>query len=275
VVLVPKDGAVLVAVFAGLGLVAGLFEVAPPNSKVPPDVLFKLPPNREVGLVAVVVVASFALFPKLADVKPPSVLAPVVFPNRLLGLLGFVALVVFAAFVLLLFTAFVVIPPRGPAVLVLVVRLLLVVLLDPPKSEIFGLLLLAAVPPILKLVLGAYLLPAPPLNRLPEVLAEFIEAPLFVPNSEEVLGENEAADDVEALPPNKPAAELLFAAGRLLFLFWLNRLVLFEVPALPKILAPGAVLLFIPCLYENYKIQAQHIQVPISNNKIINISLFL
>jgi hypothetical protein len=119
----------------------------------------------------------------------------------------------------------------------------------------------------LKPVLGAYLLPAPPLNRLPEVLAEFIEAPLFVPNSEEVLGENEAADDVEALPPNKPAAELLFAAGRLLFLFWLNRLVLFEVPALPKILAPGAVLLFIPCLYENYKIQAQHIQVPISNNK--------
>jgi hypothetical protein len=267
VVLVPKDGAVLVAVFAGLGLVAGLFEVAPPNSKVPPDVLFKLPPNREVGLVAVVVVASFALFPKLADVKPPSVLAPVVFPNRLLGLLGFVALVVFAAFVLLLFTAFVVIPPRGPAVFVLVVRLLLVVLLDPPKSEVFGLLLLAAVPPILKPVLGAYLLPAPPLNRLPEVLAEFIEAPLFVPNSEEVLGENEAADDVEALPPNKPAAELLFAAGRLLFLFWLNRLVLFEVPALPKILAPGAVLLFIPCLYENYKIQAQHIQVPISNNK--------
>ncbi len=294
--LFPKNGAVVVAAGAGLGLVTGLVAavVAPPNRDVVPVGLFEVFPKRLVGLL--VFVASFGLFPKLFDAKPPNELAPVAggFPKRLVvlavfngfaafvvvvGFNGFTVAPVFNGFVLV-FIELAVAAPSVPAGLVLPATLLLFVLLKPPKSE--GLLLVEApikFIPVLAVYLFVFAAPTPP-NRLPEVLDGWDEvAVLLPPNIEVGFGEVEAVGrgfpKLVAPPPNKPAGELLFAAGGFVLLFWPKRPAPVEFAALPKRLVPGTELLFIICLYENYKIQTQHIQVPLQIIKIINISLFL
>lgn len=267
-------------------LTAGLFAavVAAPNREVAPVapvVLLEVFPNKLVGLLAVVV--SFGVFPKPFAAKPPNEPVPEAggFPKRLVVLpvfKGFTEFVVVAGAVVfngftvapvfngfgLLFKVLVVVAPSIPAVFVLPVRPLLFELLNPPKSEGFELLLLDGAPRFNPPVLTVYLFAlfgAPWPNRFPVAAGGWDRAVLLLfPNIEVGFAGVEVADRgfpklVAPPPPNKPAVELLLAAGGLLPLLPPKRLLApVEFPGVPKRLVPGTELLFIPSLYENYKI---------------------